>query len=758
MATVALLWACPPAAQEAAPTSDPRPTGPEAKREAEPKAETKAEATAASYVAAERCQGCHDAEWQAWKGSDHDLALQEPSDDTVLARFEGTFEGDDGTTRFFRRDGSFGFRAPGPAGKTEDFRVEYVFGVDPLQQYLVRLPGGRLQSHSVVWDVEKGRWFDLYPDDTRLPGDPYHWTGRMQGWNAMCADCHSTGVRRGYDDETDTYETTFEDEDVGCQACHGPGSRHVAWAESEPRPDSIRMGLTVQTSGRSAQEEVQACAPCHARRSRLTVDAEPGGRFFDHYRPAWLREGLYHPDGQIQEEVYVYGSFIQSKMYAAGVRCGDCHSPHGLQASAADATCVRCHNTDPPDRFSGLAARAKRYDGPGHHHHPEGGVACVDCHMVSQNYMVIDGRRDHSFRIPRPDLASATGAPDACSGCHTDQTAAWAAAQVETWFGPRPEHFGPVFAAAREGTASLQALAPWATDPRIPAIVRVTAIHHLQDLGPRAWGVLNPLTEDAHPWVRAAAVTGLQGMPGDVLVQTAGHLLEDPIRIVRQEAARTLLPARSALGLKRRQRLDAISRELEATLRSEADLPSGSLSLGLHLAALGRFDEAEAAYRTALERDPDFTPARFNLGNLLNALGKNEEAKQVFREAVRRSPENGELRYSLGLLLAEMQKFDEAARELGEAARLLPARTRVAYNHALALQRAGRAKDAVAVFEGLVKQEPENPDFVYALLNLHAQQSRWAQALPLAERLVELVPGADGPRRILEDVRSRLAF
>ena len=244
--------------------------------------------------------------------------MQEATPETVLGDFNDTaFTHFGVTSRFFQRDGRFFVNTEGPDGAPADFELTYAFGVEPLQQYLAPFPGGRLQSLSIAWDTERNQWFHLYPDERIKPDDPLHWTGRYQNWNLMCADCHSTNLRKNYDVASDTYETTWAEIDVGCQACHGPGASHVelAGAAEEGSNPPEGWGLVsplTPPSGDDQNTEVETCAPCHSRREPLTPVAAHGGTLLDDYLPARLREGLYHPDGQILDEVYVYGSFVQS--------------------------------------------------------------------------------------------------------------------------------------------------------------------------------------------------------------------------------------------------------------------------------------------------------------------------------------------------------------------------------------------------------------------------------------------------------------
>ncbi len=413
----------------------------------------------ASFVGSQACAGCHAAAVDAWKGSHHALAMQPATSATVQGDFSGAqLEHFGVTTTFSRAGDKYIVRTEGPDRAPHDYEIAYTFGVYPLQQYLIGFPGGRYQALGIAWDSrpkEQGgqRWFHLYPDQKLLPGDRLHWTGMDQTWNYMCADCHSTNLKKNYDLTTNSYGTSWTDVDVACEACHGPGSRHVAAMQSHGRglSEQDKLGLTAwlkatdegrwqmnpetgiaRRSAPLVSAELNACAACHSRRKVIARDAMPGTPFLDSYQPAYLEPGLYHADGQIDGEVYEYGSFLQSRMHSAGVTCSDCHDPHSLKLRAVNnALCAQCH-------------MPARFDVTEHHHHaPAGaGAQCVNCHMPTKTYMVVDARRDHSIRVPRPDLSVAIGTPNACTQCHTDRSAAWAASAVATWFptGSRPRH------------------------------------------------------------------------------------------------------------------------------------------------------------------------------------------------------------------------------------------------------------------------------------------------------------------------------
>ena len=692
--------------------------------------------------------------------------MEEATGESVLGDFnDATFSHFGINSRFFRNDGKFWVNTEGPEGGMRDFEIRYTFGVEPLQQYLIEFPGGRLQGLHVAWDTKRERWFHLYPDEGISPEDPFHWTGRYQNWNFMCAECHSTNLRKNYDLETDTYDTKWDGIDVGCQSCHGPGEAHVEWASGVDGSEATAgsFGLVVDFETTDARYQVESCAPCHSRRHQVSTEDRSGNPLLDHFMPETLREDLYHADGQILEEVYVYGSFLQSRMYDEGVRCTDCHNPHSLRLRAVgNAVCEQCHHPQAPrDRFPTLTL--KNYDSPEHHFHPpEGdGAQCVNCHMPERVYMVVDPRRDHSFRIPRPDLTLKLGTPNACNMCHADQTPEWADAAVTEWYGSQRRqepHYGETIAAGRRGEPDAAArLIELSGDAEQPTIVRATALELLRDYGAAGASAMLEAVRDDDPLVRATAISGLEPLPPEERIQNLSPLLRDPVRAVRIQAARVLASASAELTGEDRRAFGSALTEYEALQVSLADTAPAHLNLGVIHAATGRREQAVRDYETAVGLDPDFLPARLNLATLLNEMGRNQDAERVLRETIVRNASEGEPHYSLGLLLAEMNRLEDAAVSLGRAAALLPERARVRYNHGLALQQLGRRQTAEFELRQAYRIAPRDPAFVQALAIFYAQVGRWIEALPYGEELVRLVPDEDGPRQFVEQVRRELA-
>jgi tetratricopeptide (TPR) repeat protein len=639
---------------------------------------------APEFVGRGQCIDCHKEAYSAWLGSDHDRAMAEASDSTVLGDFGDVEYAAAGVTaRFFTRDGKYFVRTGGPDGAPADFEVTYVFGVEPLQQYLVPFPGGRLQTLRVAWDTERKQWFHMYPGQDIPPDDWLHWTRGAQNWNGMCAECHSTNLVKNYDAATKTFNTTWSEIDVSCEACHGPGSHHVDWARLPPmaRPLLDNYGLLIDTSDITTRQQVELCAPCHSRRMELGDYDHTRADLLDNIVPSVLEQELYFADGQILDEVYVYGSFVQSKMFKNDVRCGDCHDVHSLQlVKEANELCLQCH-------------QAEVYDNYAHHFHqrehegkPSDGHLCVKCHMPERPYMVVDWRADHSLRVPRPDLTLEIGVPNACNqpACHDDKPPAWAAEHYQKWYGvARKPHYGTILAAGRaHAPQARDQLIRMAANELYPAIARATALTLLAGYPSReTTAAFNRALSDPEPLVRYTAVNDVSTSSPEELVRLVSPLLFDDVRAVRMEAAVALAAVPVEL-LKPYQR-DALAQtliEYREAMEYSLDFAFAGHNLGNLYAQLGDAAQAEAYYKSAIEIDDLFYPAKVNLAMLYNAQRRNAEAEKLLREILDDYPEQYDVAYSLGLLLVEMERYGEAVTYLERAANGLPARPRIVYN------------------------------------------------------------------------------
>lgn len=564
---------------------------------------------------------------------------------SVVGDFDGSvFEEGGARSRFFRRNGRYFVHTEGPEGERRDFEVAYTFGFEPLQQYLVPFSRGRLQCLPIAWDVERARWIHLYPGAVIPPGDWLHWTRPGQNWNGMCAECHSTHLQKRYDAETRSFETTWSEIDVSCEACHGPGSRHVSWAQSASRlrSETNDYGLVLPLGDLDARREVERCSPCHSRRTLLGEYDPAQPDLLDNFVPALLREGLYYADGQILDEVYVYGSFAQSEMYRQGVRCSDCHDVHSLELlEAGNGLCLRCHE-------------GEAYDSIDHHFHQKTGrgTLCTQCHMPERRYMIVDPRGDHSFRVPRPDLTLAIGTPNACSqtGCHEDRPVDWLVDAYETWYGlAREPHYGTVLAAGREGRPdAVPALVRLAADRSSPSIVRATALSILGAF-PEAQtaAVFERAFLDGESLVRYAAVEHWSPPSPEQAAKLLAPLLSDRVRAVRiLAAARLAGPAEKLLGKQQKDAFEKSLLEYRDAMEYSLDFPFAGLNLGNLYVRRGEPGRAESYLERALEIDEHFYPAKLSLAELYATTGRIREAEGLFREVLawadRRISENSD--------------------------------------------------------------------------------------------------------------------
>ncbi len=692
-----------------------------------------AEEREASYVGSASCGKCHRREYDDWSRSHHFAATQPATPETVLGDFDAETSQEAAGFGFRRRDDDYFVSAEDATGERLEFRVTHTLGIAPLQQYLVGFDDGRVQALTAAWDSRPlahggQRWLDLQPDAS--PGEPLHWTGRAYNWNAMCADCHSTGVEKRYDPATGRYQTTYRDLTVGCEACHGPGSRHIAVP-------------TDATASAPAAAALTACAPCHSRRRQLREGFRPDDEFLDYYQPAAVAPPLYFADGQIRDEVYVFGSFAQSRMHGAGVTCMDCHDPHTAALKRMPAQlCTHCHAPQGPGRHRFPMLAAKSY---GKNHHGHDTVSCVDCHMPSRIYMEVDARRDHRLGMPRPDLTVLVGTPNACGTCHDNRDAAWAVAAVGEIFGrpaARPEdalvqgHLGRL--------AAESPLVDLVRGPGTTAIVRARALDLLAKYeSTHAMDALAAALRDPRPLVRHAAAAQVGRLGEGVRWYAVKGLLADPARAVRFEALPAALPYLA-------QRIDKRERALVlevrddylATGRLHADQPEGHTHIAATLGRSGDLAGAEKALAAALTLEPRWMPALLNLAAIYQRTGRAGEVGAVLARAAAIDPPNAEASYAHGLWLARAGRGEAAAQAIRRASELAPYSMNYAYAHALAQNAIDRPQAAIDTLTTAYERFGGHASLLHALATLHRDQGRFAEAESYAVELVDRF-GAD---------------
>jgi len=709
------------------------------------------------YVGSEVCQSCHQAEYQDWTQSHHFRAMQKATPETVLGDFgDVRFEYGGLSHRFFREGDQFLVETDNAKGEMEIFTISYTFGFEPLQQYLIGFPDGRYQALNIVWDSRPAsdggqHWYHLYPEEdvggAITSQNPLHWTGSFQNWNSRCANCHSTRLEKNYQPGNNTYQTRWSEITVGCEACHGPAQAHLAWTRSDraqPDPGFINdlsrlspwLPVADQPTFRyqgdgnphgQPTNQAGTCAACHSRRAEMDED-HAGKAYTDLFQLRLIEETLYYPDGQVLDEVFVYGSFLQSKMYQAGVTCSNCHQPHsGKLLAEGNAVCGQCHM---PTVF----------DQPSHHHHETGssGAACVNCHMPETTYMGVDARRDHSFRVPQPHLTIELEIPNACNRCHSDQDAAWASTALQQWYPDSPARYShtQIFADARANRQdAVSGLAAIANDPAQPEILRATAI---QESGrfpsEEALPFLQAQLVAESPLMRAAAVYALDFLPGANRYALLQPLIGDSSKLVRMNvAARLSDVSPQQLSSNGQAELRTLQQEYLDWLKLNGDTPESLLSLGVFLGGQGQMENAERAYRQALRIAPGFIPALLNLADLYRQNGMDSQGTTLLTQAVTLAPDSADAQHALGLLLVRQKRLADSLPHLQQAAGLNPANVRFTYVYGVALWESGQRDKAVQVLEGALQRQPDNPE-LRATLQAYYQQLGKAGSASAIER------------------------
>lgn len=760
----------------------------------------------ATYVGQASCVKCHARESEKWTNSHHDLAMQLATDETVVANFDSAELKHHGiTSRMFRDGKKFIVNTEGPDGSMQDFEVKYVFGVAPLQQYMVEFPAAsqdskgstlsqvknsaavkadlpRVQVLRISWDTEKKEWFHLDPPDVKEklePTDDLHWTGIAQRWNNMCAECHSTDYQKKFNDTRGEYHSTFVEINVSCEACHGPGSVHLELASKWAPGWNRARGYGLANLKLSAENQIQACAPCHSRRNVVKAGMKAGENYYDYYSNQLLTAGVYYPDGQVLDEDYVHGSFIQSKMYHKGIRCSDCHDPHTAKLKHdGNQLCTSCHQHP-----------TAKYDSVAHHFHKIGseGAKCVNCHMPTTTYMEVHARRDHSLRIPRPDLSLQIDTPNACTGCHlklenvsADKRESlklyqdWMLAAREgdaevkaeleranrycdeacdKWYGEarrRDEHFGTAIAAGQKQSPDATALLRRLLSRKgfeAPAIARATALQVLSEVSPQAASEeAAKLASDEHPLVRTAAMNAIgAGSAPTVAASVLEFALDDPVRSVRVEAARNLLDLpRDTWSQSAGSKFVAALNELEQGMQFNNDRGGAHLALGIFAEQQGRNQQAIEHYQKAISVEPSVTGPRTNLAALLErnlssqsnpdskpAIALKEEIDRLRKEElpllkrdVGLLPTAAGIQYRYGLALYVDGQKELAATHLVRAAELEKNRAEFAQAAAMALEAAGQWEQAVRWARETLRLSNNAPENLLLLQRIEAAAAR----------------------------------
>ncbi|MGL2993345.1 tetratricopeptide repeat protein [Flavobacterium sp. TSSA_36] len=690
-----------------------------------------------TYVGDSKCIDCHRATHQQWTTSHHYKSMLLPTPETVKGDFNtSTYTADGVTSHFFKKGTKFFINTEGEDGKNHDYEVKYVFGFTPLQQYLVAFPGGRMQVPRVSWDTEKKRWYHQYSGQKIASHDWLHWTGNSQNWNTMCATCHSTNLQKKYSSATDSYQTTFDVINVSCESCHGPGASHLDYIKGAAYQSGERMkGSFLKLAKNSSQkEEINTCAPCHARATEIAPTHIESTELLDNYIPQIPDKEYYFEDGQIKEEDYIYASFLQSKMYNKGVKCSDCHDVHTTQLKRqGNQTCTKCHV-------------ASQYDTRKHTFHATDGegAKCVSCHMPGRFYMGNDYRHDHNFKAPRPDLSQRYGTPNACSNCHKNKTNAELAKTVVQWYGEkRAYHFAEdLVPGSALNEMSEPHLLRLIYGKKVPQIIKATAAFYLSSIQtPKSVAALLFCLKSQEAQVRYRSIRSLQNFPPEQWMPHVFPLLKDKVRAVRIAAADLVVSIPLAtLPATFQSDFKAAQNELVQFLHYQTDFSAGNVLLADYYMKTNELEKAKIYYLKGLKKDDQMNYAWLNLSAVYNAQGNNTQALASLVKAAKNDPKNERIFYNLGLLYSEMNQPKAAVAAFDKALLLGSKNPKLYYNYSLLLLQSQKIEEAQRVISKGITITPYASELYYALAFVYMQSN----AMDKAQETVSLLKKMDG--------------
>lgn len=666
---------------------------------------------------AQDCVSCHKQAVSDWQISDHAKAMDKANEKTVLGDFSNvTASHHSQTARFFKQNDQFKISFT-EGDTTSEYTVAYTFGHYPLQQYLIETSDKRYQVFPFSWDSrpkEQGgqNWYPVYPEEDVLPEDRLHWKQPLQNWNGMCADCHSDGLKRNYSPASNQFDTKWDNINVGCQSCHGEMPAEHGQSKSK---QALNLNTTEQQQLgqwlRQPDEKVATwqgeprdndfmdnCFACHALRTPLTDGITPNKPFLDQFSPSLLAQPLYYPDGQIKEEVYVYGSFLQSKMFDANVNCVDCHNPHSMKLKIeGNGLCLQCHS-------------AEEYQAPTHLNHSadSAGGQCISCHMPEKTYMGVDARRDHSFRIPRPELTERFDSPNTCNSCHTDKSAGWAKSQIKKLYlnknGNKNQLTKTELALVQlqhQYTLPFEQHLHVINDKELNEIYRASAIallpnsiRELTDSQVSNW------VKSEEPLIRLAVAQIGFILPIAERSKSYKTLLTDKYRAIRVQAASHLLE----LGLGHSEDLAKAYKEVVESHEVSMWRGEGGLNASMLQLTLQQLKSAIESLQHSIKIDPYFPAAYVNLADIYRRTQDSKREQAMYQQGIKANPKSGMLHYSYGLHLIRSGNKPQALKSFQQAIKVEPNNAQYAYLYFIALDDIGKTKQALAQLKMVINK------------------------------------------------------
>lgn len=678
------------------------------------------------------CVSCHNSAVSDWQQSDHAKAMDVANNKTVLANFQNiTTVHFSQKARFYKQGDLFKIDLT-EGGNTTTYTVSYTFGHYPLQQYLVPTEDGRFQVFPFAWDsreISKGgqKWYPNYANEDIQANDRLHWQQPLQNWNGMCADCHSDGLKRNYSSSENSFDSHWDNINIGCQSCHGKMDDHtgtltntktsligsnkqmqqvLSWlltpGDSVARLRDTQGNLASKQAKHVNGKFMETCFSCHSLRAPLTDGIEPDVEFLNQFSPSLLSQPLYHSDGQIKEETYVYGSFLQSKMFTEGVTCLDCHNKHTMKVKTqTNGLCLQCHNAE--------VYQQQKHTG---HSLNSTGSQCVNCHMPEVTYMGVDARRDHSFRIPRPDLSEIYDTPNACVNCHQEQDNKWAEMQLEQWHGkPTPLSDGEqlFINLQHQGWLPLAVHLKLINNQDLNEIKRASAImllpnstQQLSELQVQTW------VSSSEPLIRLAIARIGHLLPPTERTKSYKNLLDDKYKAIRVAAANHLISS----GLEKSPSFKKAFDELIGSNEISSWRGEGKLNQSLVHLNKGKRKLAMASLNQAIDIDPYFDVSYVNLADAYRNINDTKNEQLTLSLGIKQNPKSAILHYSYGMYLIRSGDKPSSIAAFANAIKFDQTNPQYVCLYLLALDSVGNTSKAIRELKTVIKRYRYNSQLV----------------------------------------------
>lgn len=437
------------------------------------------------YVGQKVCGKCHQDEHRSWHSSYHRTMTQIASPDAIQADFDGRELKLGYTTyKIYRKGDEYWVRTQDPEWEIDqpptqvrnhpnpqmaDKRIVMVTGSHNMHMFWISwkhsdeeadqsdLDNNSLWLFPWVYMIKEKEWI---PYEDSFIVDPQF--GRPPAvWNQTCIACHAVGGQPHHESQEDYFDIEFHsniaDYGISCEACHGPGKRHV-----EKHQDLLDTNASVELSGApdesiinperlEKEEQAQVCGQCHSLfepnhpESFLQdgLDYQPGTDlttnrrmiFHENTDPTLLYFNMFWNDGTIRIGGREFQGLSRSECFTKGeMTCLSCHSAHSMERPESqlkknmnsNQACVQCHQE--PEYTTELASHT-------HHQLDSEGSRCFNCHMPHTSYALMRGIRNHRIVSPRVRTPQKNEQPNACNLCHLDKTLQWTADHLTQWYG-----------------------------------------------------------------------------------------------------------------------------------------------------------------------------------------------------------------------------------------------------------------------------------------------------------------------------------